>query len=118
MSDWRQSREYRHWRAKIIRRDKRCVICGSIKNRQAHHLDHATYFPEKRFDASNGVTLCVNCHQQFHNNFKRNTREKCTVKDFYNFNSLANYFKTIDVRKDIEEIYDAINKILKRKINV
>ena len=47
---WRYTREYRIWRAKVIRRDKRCVICGSIKNRQAHHLNHGSYFPDERFD--------------------------------------------------------------------
>lgn len=90
---WRNTREYRIWRAKVIRRDKRCVICGSIKERVAHHLDHASYFPDERFDVNNGVCLCNECHIQFHNNFKRNYRVKCTKYDFENFKALTNYFK-------------------------
>ena len=93
--NWRNSKEYRKWRAKVIRRDKRCVICGSIKNRQAHHLNHATYFKNQRFDVNNGVTLCKSCHMQFHNNFKKSTREKCTKEDFSNFQQLINHYKKV-----------------------
>ena len=91
--DWRRSKEYRIWRIKVIRRDKRCVICGSIKSRNAHHMDHATYFPDERFDVKNGVCLCRKCHTQFHTNFKRSFRQKCTKYDFKNFVCLVEYFK-------------------------
>jgi len=91
--DWRNSKEYRVWRAKVIRRDKRCQICGSIKNRVAHHINHASYFPEQRFDVNNGVCLCKDCHINFHTNFKRSNREKCTRYDWDNFNCLVDYFK-------------------------
>ena len=90
---WRNSREYRKWRIQVIRRDKRCIICGSLKNRQAHHLNHATYYPAERFDVENGVTLCKSCHMQFHNNFKKSTRQKCTKEDFENFVKLVEYIK-------------------------
>jgi hypothetical protein len=33
MANWRKTREYRVWRAQVIRRDKCCVICGNIKGR-------------------------------------------------------------------------------------
>ena len=89
---WRYSKEYRIWRIKVIRRDKRCVICGSIKNRVAHHLNHASYFPEQRYDVENGVCLCRDCHIQFHCNFKRSFKQKCTKYDFENFKQLAKYF--------------------------
>jgi len=90
---WRNTREYRVWRAQVIRRDSRCVICGSLQNRHAHHKNHATYFPELRFEVENGVCLCSGCHSQFHNNFKRSTRVKCTEYDFNNFVDISNYFK-------------------------
>jgi len=95
MSSWRNTREYRVWRASVIRRDKVCVVCGSRKRRQAHHIDHSMYFPDKRFDVSNGVTMCSKCHMQFHSNFKRSTRVKCTKYDFDNFMSLVSYIKTL-----------------------
>ena len=92
MANWRKTREYRTWRARVIRRDKRCVVCGSIKRRNAHHMNHASFFPEQRFDEKNGVTLCGSCHVKFHNDYKRSTRVKCTKYDFRNFLSLAKYF--------------------------
>lgn len=89
---WRDSKSYRRWRIKVIRRDKRCVICGSMKRRAAHHLNHATFFPKERYHMRNGVCLCGDCHEQFHNNYKRSTRQKCTKYDFDNFKVLANHF--------------------------
>lgn len=89
--DWRSTREYRAWRAEVIRRDKVCVICNDRTSRQAHHINHATYFQEQRFDASNGVCLCSSCHIQFHTNFKTSFKEKCTRYDFDNFVVISSY---------------------------
>lgn len=91
VKDWRLSREYRTWRVHVIRRDGRCVICDSIKDREAHHMNHATYWPTMRFDASNGVTLCRACHVDFHCNFKMSFREKCSKADFANFVTLVDH---------------------------
>jgi len=93
MKHWRNSREYRIWRVLVIRRDKVCIICGSRKHRQAHHLDHASYFPAKRFDKDNGVCLCSKCHSIFHNKFIGSTRKKCTKKDFERFKVVLEYCK-------------------------
>ena len=95
MSDWRNSREYRVWRAEVIRRDGACIICDSRKNRHAHHIDSALYFIDKRFDIDNGVCLCANCHIQYHTNFNRSHRVKTTRYNFENFISLFKYFKEI-----------------------
>lgn len=95
MSKWRHSRDYRVWRAGVIRRDGKCVICGSLKRRHAHHLDSAAYHMEKRFKVDNGVTLCRGCHTNFHTNFKRSYRVKTTHYDFKNFQSLVKYFRRV-----------------------
>jgi hypothetical protein len=81
---WRQSREYRKWRVAVIRRDGRCFICNSIKRRHAHHLNHATFFPEQKFDVANGITLCSKCHMNLHCNYHTSYRHKCTEKSFVN----------------------------------
>lgn len=94
MKNWRKTREYRVWRAIVIRRDKVCQICGSMKSRNAHHINHATYFPEQRFDPQNGVCLCGECHMNFHCNFLNSYRTMCTKKHFDNFVVLTSYFKT------------------------
>jgi hypothetical protein len=95
MKDWRKTREYRIWKAHVVRRDKVCKICGAIKSRQAHHINHATYFPELRFEDSNGICLCYKCHMNYHCNFHRSYREKCTEYTLNNFKTLVNYFRTI-----------------------
>ena len=89
---WRNTRDYRSFRVKVIRRDKRCVVCGSNKNRTAHHLNSGSYFTNERFCLDNGVCLCYGCHVNFHTNFKRSYREKCTRYDFDNFLVLSRYF--------------------------
>jgi hypothetical protein len=99
-SDWRASREYRLWRARVIRRDKRCKCCGSIRQRQAHHKNHATYFAEDRYDVDKGICLCYTCHMNYHCNFHRSYREKCTIEDFDNFMTLKEQLQN----KIIEEI--------------
>ena len=90
--DWRADRRYRVWRASVIRRDKKCVICGGM-GRQAHHIKNGQHHPDSRFDVDNGVTLCRACHTQFHCNFKNSFREKATEKDWFNFLALVNYVK-------------------------
>lgn len=100
MSSWRKTRDYRIWRANVIRRDSRCVICGSLQNRQAHHIKDGSYHAESRFDVDNGVTLCGgsmdSCHTQFHCNFKNSFREKCEDKDWGNFIDLVTYVKGLE----------------------
>jgi len=105
MARWRNTVKYRIWRISVIRRDKVCQVCKSRKNRQAHHINHASYFPEQRFNINNGITLCASCHSQFHNNFKNSTREKCTSKDLNNFFDLIRYIKkTLCTTKQIRKI--------------
>jgi len=68
------------WIAKIIRRDKTYLICGSIKNRRAHHINSGSYLPEDRYREKNGVCLCEKHHKLFHTSYKNSFREKCTKK--------------------------------------
>ena len=85
MSKRSSDRGYRQWRAKVIRRDGGCVICGSKKRRAAHHMNCWSYFPESRYDMENGVTLCGFHHMLFHTSYKNSYREKCTIKEYKNF---------------------------------
>ena len=89
---WRNTREYRIWRVGVIRRDGCCKVCGTLKARHAHHLNHSSYFPEEKFDVDNGITLCQKCHSHFHNDYKASTRAKCTKHDMKEYQKLADYF--------------------------
>ena len=54
------------------RDDYTCQVCGKRGGAiEAHHLDAYNTFQNKRFLVSNGVTLCVGCHDAFHRGFGR-----------------------------------------------
>ena len=65
----RRPSEHSKWAKLVKRRDKACVNCGSSDNLEAHHIKPWKTFPELRFEISNGVTLCKECHKLAH---KRN----------------------------------------------
>ena len=60
----RDSREYKEWRSAVYKRDNyTCQSCGDLGVKlHADHIKPFAYFPELRFDLSNGRTLCVPCH--------------------------------------------------------
>ena len=99
--NWRSSREARIWRVRVIRRDSVCQVpgCGSRKGRQAHHINSASYFPDERFDEENGIVFCKGCHMNFHTNFKRSYRQKCTRYDLDNFMALTSYLNRIHAQQ-------------------
>lgn len=69
----------RVWTQSVFKRDGyRCVICGSQGRLHAHHLDGYHWCKDRRFDVSNGVTLCVPCHKEFHSQYgtRRNTESQ------------------------------------------
>ena len=61
----RHSLEYREWRRAVFQRDNyTCVECGDDRGRnlEADHIKPFAFFPDLRFDVSNGRTLCHDCH--------------------------------------------------------
>ena len=51
-------------RAKVLERDKRCVICGQEAGLEVHHIEAALLASvAKNHDLSNLVTLCRVCHK-------------------------------------------------------
>jgi hypothetical protein len=81
----RQYVEYYEWRRKVYERDKyTCQCCGinsghgKTVNLNAHHLDNYIEFPDLAIEVSNAITLCENCHKDFHKMYgiKYNTREQ------------------------------------------
>jgi len=93
--NWRNSRKWKETKEKVIKRDGyRCVICGQSDDLAVHHINDASYHPNQRYLIDNCVTLCRECHTNFHTNFKKSFRQKCTEYDWNNFICLTNYFKS------------------------
>ena len=91
---WRNKREWRIARARCIRRDKVCQICGTRQNRQVHHIDDASYHPNKRYDPDNLVCMCRGCHlHAFHILYKKGYRKKCTKDDYDRFKEISEIYK-------------------------
>ena len=70
----RKSLDYKNWRNEVFKRDDyTCQCCGKRGGvLHAHHLESFSDNPDLRFDISNGITLCENCHSpnkigSFHN---------------------------------------------------
>ena len=68
----RKYSNYYEWRDAVFARDKyTCQKCGDNrgKNLNAHHLEPYKTNPELRTTLSNGVTLCKQCHINFHHQY-------------------------------------------------
>jgi hypothetical protein len=75
----RNSVDFVKWRTSVyIRDDWTCQKCRVKCELNSHHILNFSQYPELRFDANNGISLCINCHLLFHNLYGRqdNTREQ------------------------------------------
>jgi len=56
----------REWREAAFKRDHYiCQECGQRGRKlQAHHIKPYKLFPELKYELSNGITLCVECHKK------------------------------------------------------
>jgi 5-methylcytosine-specific restriction endonuclease McrA len=59
-----ERKEYKEWRTAVFKRDNyTCQKCGIRGGTLcAHHIFSWEIAPEARYEVSNGVTLCVGCH--------------------------------------------------------
>ena len=63
---------YSTWQIEVKKRDNFvCQCCGDKRGRNlvSHHLDGWDNFRDKRLDVDNGVTLCEDCHKDFHGKY-------------------------------------------------
>lgn len=78
---YRSSSKDRKWKKEVHKRDNdTCVCCGkeNLSPKYAHHLYSHHSHKELRYDVDNGVTLCKECHLDFHRKYgnKDNTKEQ------------------------------------------
>jgi len=63
----RRSYRYKKWRRAVVERDNNtCQKCGATTRLHAHHIKDFEHHYELRYEVSNGVTLCADCHQRLH----------------------------------------------------
>ena len=70
-SNIRGSVEMKLWREAVFKRDNyTCQHCGLRSGQgvkvylQADHIKPFAYFPELRFELTNGRSLCIDCHKK------------------------------------------------------
>jgi len=76
--------EYKEWRKNVYERDKyTCQVCNQIGyDLNAHHLENYADNPELRITLENGITLCEDCHKDFHHKYGRGNN---TLAQFIEF---------------------------------
>jgi len=65
--------EYKEWRKSVYERDNySCQKCGARSGNghavelHPHHIKPFASYPDLRYEVSNGVTLCKDCHRKEH----------------------------------------------------
>ena len=92
-SQWKNKKsdanKHKNWREFVLERDEyTCQACKSNKKKlNVHHIFNKAKYPELKYNISNGITLCEECHlQHFKNSFHKIYGTECN-----NFNQLKNY---------------------------
>ena len=74
------------WREQVFKRDNyECQICykkGS--SLEAHHKDSWNWCKDRRFDVSNGVVLCGDCHKKLHGTYGYGDNTEAQYEEFMN----------------------------------
>lgn len=66
----REYPEYKEWRTAVYKRDNyMCQLCGMPDNLISHHIESYNSNKELRTTLSNGITLCEDCHKDFHHQY-------------------------------------------------
>lgn len=66
----RSDAEYSEWRMEVFTRDGfTCQKCFKRRDIRAHHILSYKRYPKARYKVSNGITLCKDCHIEFHGTY-------------------------------------------------
>lgn len=73
----------------VLKRDNyKCFICKTHRNLEVHHLESYKLCKEKRTDVENGITLCHDCHFQFHKIYGYKNISKDVFLNYCNISDL------------------------------
>lgn len=64
----RECNDYKEWRKSVFTRDKfTCQYCNKTGGTlNAHHIKPYAKYEDLRYEVSNGITLCEDCHRSLH----------------------------------------------------
>lgn len=77
---------YFDWRNNVYERDSyTCRCCNDAKggNLAAHHIYNYSQYREMGLDIDNGITLCSNCHKNFHDKYGYTSNNLRQLIDFF-----------------------------------
>lgn len=75
--------EYTKWKHEVHKRDNyMCVICNSSHKVHAHHIENYSENKEKQLSVENGITLCPECHVDFHNKYGYRNNNKLQLEEY------------------------------------
>ena len=115
--------EYTEFIKRVLTRDNYTCQCCKKKlsgDAEVHHLDGYHWCKERRTDDTNGITLCHNCHFNFHLIYGRgnNTKEQFEEWIGYAIGELEKYNGELPTRRKIycvedDCIYDNSDEAIK-----
>lgn len=113
----RRSAENSEWRMSVFRRDDFTCACCGVRGKplEAHHIQNFSSNPELRFDTTNGITMCKNCHSMhiegsFHKIYGVRDNSKQQLEEY--FETKNTYFKGVfSYEENIKGVLDKWHQI-------
>ena len=112
LQELRQSPDYYLYRQEVMKKDGyQCIVCGSHKNLEVHHIYPFATCPNHRLDFKTGICMCWNHHSvaspiSFHKIYGRydNTPEQLEeyVNNMWQLTGKEGYFDVYDYMEDFE----------------
>lgn len=100
--------KYQKWKRDVYRRDNYvCQCCGEEGNLNVHHLNNYSWDKQHRTNKINGITLCRNCHDEFHSMYGYRDTTIIQFRDFI----YKKYLQTKDI-KYITILEDIDNRLI------
>ena len=97
--------EYHNFIKRVLARDDYTCQCCKKQHEylNVHHLDSYDWCKEKRTDDTNGITLCENCHKNFHSiyGYGNNTKEQFEEWLGYTLGEIKKYNRELTTARKI-----------------